>query len=51
MILASVFIALGAIISIANLRGLSKNLMLKETLHKSSQPQLKPATWLIKYKA
>ena len=24
---------------------------LKETLHKSSQPQLKPATWLIKYKA
>ena len=23
----------------------------KETLHKSSQPQLKPATWLIKYKA
>ena len=29
MILASVFIALGAIISIANLRGLSKSLMLK----------------------
>ena len=25
--------------------------ILKETLHKSSQPQLKPATWLIKYKA